>query len=295
MHAPHVIRDRTLYQMTPSSVAVDVPMVFSAKAHGALRTCTTRCSRGASCALRCSSRRRPRSARWASRATRRATSTSTRSRSQARGGGFPTLEPGHPNRHRRRARARRPTRRRSRSRTRIVAHSITLDEFADALGRSLTIRGRQRPSCAARCPPTNAEMLHGISAIDDTLKVELQHESDHAVDGNAIAAFRAPIPVTRQAATWSAQNRLDDITGLDVLPKETTDAVVVGCGLGGLIAAMRSRQGRRACRCSTSRAFVGGVWQHTGNPHSRQLVRAGLPAACRAQDAVAPTTSSSTR
>ena len=35
MHAPHVIRDRTIYAMTPASVAVDVPAVFSAKALGA--------------------------------------------------------------------------------------------------------------------------------------------------------------------------------------------------------------------------------------------------------------------
>jgi len=35
MHAPHVIRDRTIYAMTPASVAADVPAVFSAKAMGA--------------------------------------------------------------------------------------------------------------------------------------------------------------------------------------------------------------------------------------------------------------------
>ena len=35
MHAPHVIRDRTIYAMTPASVHADVPAVFSAKAMGA--------------------------------------------------------------------------------------------------------------------------------------------------------------------------------------------------------------------------------------------------------------------
>jgi cation diffusion facilitator CzcD-associated flavoprotein CzcO len=62
---------------------------------------------------------------------------------------------------------------------------------------------------------------------------------------------------------------LDDITGQERLPKESTDAVVVGCGLGGLISAIALDEVNADMVLFDKSAHVGGVWRHTGNPHSR--------------------------
>ena len=152
--------------------------------------------------------------------------------------------------------------------TRISAHSITLEQFAQVLGRTLTVAA-DSSIVRGPLPKDLLEMLHGISAIDATLKTELVHERD-VVDGHAaVPSFRNPLPAVRQDATWAAHRKLDTIAGVPHLPSESTDAVVVGCGLGGLIAAIALDEANAELQMFDKSAHVGGVWRHTGNPHSR--------------------------